>query len=73
MTVCKLKKWGNSLGLVIPKDDVKKMNLHEDQSIDIEIKKIENTLKELFGAFKDNPITREEFLKHRKSLESKYL
>ena len=27
-------------------------------------------LKELFGAFKDDPITKEEFLKFRKSLES---
>ena len=34
--------------------------------------KKENPLKELFGAFKDTPITQEEFKEFRKMLESKW-
>ena len=74
MIIAKTKKWGNSLGVIIPKNEVNKMNLKEEQEIVITIGKKENPLKELFGAFKNNPITKEEFLKFRKEFEaSKWL
>lgn len=32
------KKWGNSLGIVIPKEAVKKLGIKKGQQMDIEIK-----------------------------------
>jgi len=73
-TTVKVKKWRNSMGIIIPKDEVNKMNLKEGQKIVITIEKTENPLKELFGFGKDNPITKEEFLRFRKEFEeSKWL
>ena len=49
----KTKKWGNSLGLIIPNEIVKKENLKEDIKISfLIIKPIPNPLKEMFGKFK---------------------
>ena len=73
MIACKTKQWGNSLGIIIPREEVIKLNLKEDQEVVVDIVKKENPLRELFGLCKDNKITREEFLKNRRSLESKIL
>ena len=49
----KTKKWGNSLGLIIPNEIVKKENLKENIKISfLIIKPIPNPLKEMFGKFK---------------------
>ena len=48
----KLKKWGSSLGVIVPADIVKKEHLREGEEIIIEIKK-GNPLKETFGSLKD--------------------
>lgn len=47
-TKAKIKAWGNSLGIVIPKEIVIKEELHEEEEVDIVIKKRKN-LRELFG------------------------
>jgi antitoxin component of MazEF toxin-antitoxin module len=73
MINCKTKKWGNSLGIVIPKEEVQHLELKEDQQIVVEIIKTEHPLKELFGAAKNNKITKEEFLETRKLMESKWV
>ena len=49
MLITKTRKWGNSLGVRIPKNAVKEMKLRVNQEIAIEIKPKENVLKELFG------------------------
>ena len=72
MLVCKIKKWGNSIGVLIPKEEANILNLKEDQEVIIEIRPKENPLKELFGFGKQNKITEKEFLKTRKLLESKW-
>lgn len=36
MTICKTKKWGSSLGVVIPKSVVDEMYLTENQEIEID-------------------------------------
>ena len=48
----KLRKWGNSLGIVIPLNKVKNENIKEGTEIKVLIKKDENVLKETFGTFK---------------------
>ena len=73
MLVCKTKKWGNSLGLLIPKAEAKNLNLMENQEVIVEITRKENPLKELFGFGKKNKITRKEFLQARKELESRWV
>lgn len=70
MITCTTKRWGNSLGVLIPRQEVRQHHLQENQQIIIDIVKVENPLKELFGFAKDNPITKEEFLETRKLLES---
>lgn len=73
MIACRTKKWGNSLGIVIPKDEVNELGLKENEEISVEIAKKTNPLKELFGFSKNNKITRKEFLKERKMLEGRLL
>lgn len=70
--VAKTRKWGNSIGVVLPKREVERLNIQEDERVVLEIKK-QNPLRELFGAGKDDPITREEFREFRRGLESKWL
>ncbi|MBU0628019.1 MAG: hypothetical protein KKC75_02430 [Nanoarchaeota archaeon] len=69
MIAGKIKKWGNSFGVLIPKHELERMNLGENQEVIIELTKKDNSLKELFGWGKKNKISQEEFLKTRKMLE----
>ncbi len=50
-TMTKAKKWGSSLGVVIPVEIVKEEKLHEGDDVIIEIRK-KKTIKELFGSMK---------------------
>ena len=69
----KTKRWGNSLGIVIPNNAVEKLHLKPNESIVIEINKKEHTLKELFGSIKFKRSPREMVNNARKDLESKWL
>lgn len=56
MITAKVKKWGNSFGVVIPKEELTRMNLQEDQEVILEITKKDSPLKELFGWAKKHKI-----------------
>lgn len=71
MLIGKIKKWGNSFGLLIPKEEALNLNLKENQEVVVEIIKKENPLKELFGSGRNSKISKEEFLANRKLLEGK--
>ncbi|MEK6983002.1 MAG: AbrB/MazE/SpoVT family DNA-binding domain-containing protein [Nanoarchaeota archaeon] len=73
MIISKTRKWGSSLGVIIPKEVVKGLKLKENQDVVIDIKPKENPLKELFGmgAGKTNKST-EELLKEVRGKESKF-
>jgi len=45
----KTKKWGNSLGIVIPKEIVRKEKIREGQKVKILLVKDRGLLKETFG------------------------
>lgn len=46
----KLKRWGNSLGVVIPRDVVKKENMKEEENVRlIVVKDSKKAFKETFG------------------------
>jgi antitoxin component of MazEF toxin-antitoxin module len=47
------KKWGNSMGIVIPVDVVKKEKIKDGEEVEIIIMKSDNTLRKLFGLMKN--------------------
>ncbi len=71
MMVCKTRKWGNSIGIRVPKKTATELGIREDQEVIVEIKKKENPLRELFGALKFDEPT-EKILKEIRRGESKY-
>ena len=68
----KTKKWGNSIGIVIPMEIAEKLNIKPEEGIIIEIEKKNNVLKELFGAMKSKKATEDILKDARKELESKW-
>ena len=71
MTICKTKKWGSSLGIVIPKAVVEELHLSENQEVEIVVRPAINPLQELFGLAKRRGIKKstEEIIKEtRKAL-----
>ncbi|MSR86270.1 AbrB/MazE/SpoVT family DNA-binding domain-containing protein [Candidatus Woesearchaeota archaeon] len=69
----KTKKWGNSLGIVLPADVVKTEHLKPGEEVVVKIERKHNVLKEMFGAvtFKEPP---EKIIKNmRKEWDSKWL
>jgi len=52
MISTKLRKWGSSLGVIIPKNVVEDMRLAQNQEVLIDIESKTNVLKELFGSAK---------------------
>jgi len=69
----KTKKWGNSLGVIIPMETADKLNLKPEETVVIEITKRDNTLKELFGSLKFKKTTEQILKDVRKNLEGKWL
>ena len=55
----KVRKWGRSFGVVIPKDKVKKEGIKENETIRLLIAKKTNVLKETFGTMKFKRSTQE--------------
>lgn len=72
MIVAKTRKWGNSLGIVIPKEEAESLRLRENEEVIIEIAKKDNPLKELFGFAKFKKPTKD-LLKDIRGKESNYI
>ena len=69
----KLRAWGNSIGLVIPKEDVIKENLRPDQKVKVVIIPIKTVkVKDIFGKLKFKGSTEEIMKKVDKELDSKF-
>lgn len=47
------RKWGSSLGIIIPKDVVEKEHISVNQKILVEIKKNRAKVKDIFGMFSE--------------------
>ena len=75
MIISKTRKWGSSLGVIIPKGVVKELKLRENQEIVIDIRPKDNPLKELFGSLKSLKFKKstEQMLKELRGKESKYI
>ena len=48
-----LRAWGNSVGIVLPKDKLKDENFSINEEVEIIVRKKTNTLKEVFGKLKE--------------------
>ena len=69
----KLRAWGNSIGLVIPKEDVIKENLRPDQKVKVVITPIKTVkVKDIFGKLKFKRSTEEIMKEVDKELDSKF-
>ena len=69
----KTKRWGNSIGVVIPSEAIERFNIKPEEEIVIEIGKKSNVLKELFGSLKFKKSTEEMLKEARQELESKWM
>ena len=69
----KTKKWGNSIGVVIPKETIERFNIKPEEEIIIEIEKKNNVLKELFGKARFKKSSKKMIQEFRKEFESKWL
>ncbi len=67
------KQWGNSMGIIIPKEKVDELKLKTGQEVLVTIELKDNPLKELFGFDKSKKISRKSVIGIRKELESRYL
>ena len=70
-----IKKWGNSAGIVIPKEDLKKEKLRVGQKVRIVIRPVKSLkVKDIFGTFKKIKKPTKEIMKEiDKDLDSKFL
>jgi len=71
MMISKTRKWGSSIGIVIPKKVAKELKIRENQEVFVDIRPKDNPLRELFGSGKFSKPT-EQLLKEVRGKESKY-
>ena len=55
----KVRKWGRSFGIVIPKEKIKQEGIKENETIRLLITKRKNVFKEIFGTVKLKRSTQE--------------
>jgi antitoxin component of MazEF toxin-antitoxin module len=67
-----VKKWGNSLGFIIPKEAARKLRVNAGDQVVVDIRAKENPLKELFGSVKFKKPTTELLAEARADLDSKW-
>ncbi len=69
----RLKAWGNSIGVVIPKEDVKKEGLHVDQKVKVVITPVKTLkVKDIFGKLKLKKSAKEILKEVDEELDSKF-
>jgi antitoxin component of MazEF toxin-antitoxin module len=69
----KTKRWGNSIGIIIPSAAIEKFNIKPNENILVEINKKRNVLKEMFGKARFNKSTEEILKESRREFESKWM
>ena len=57
----KLRRWGNSLGVVLPQEILKEVNKNEGDEVTLFLKKEDNDLTSLFGRLKNWKIDSQNF------------
>lgn len=75
MIVCKAKQWGNSIGIIIPKEITKEKGIQVEDEILVELEKKETkktVLEELSGALLFKKPTEQILRESREEMKSKY-
>ena len=47
-----IRRWGNSLGVILPKDVTRRLKLKEHEMIELKVKRGKEDLMDLFGTLK---------------------
>ena len=69
----RLKAWGNSIGIVLPKEDIKKQGLRVDQKVKVIITPVKTLkVKDIFGKLKLKINTKELLKEVDEELDSKF-
>ncbi|MDO8459498.1 MAG: hypothetical protein Q7S74_00145 [Nanoarchaeota archaeon] len=69
----KTKRWGNSIGVIIPNEAIERLNIKPEEDIIIEIEKKNNVLKEMFGKAKFKKSAKKMIEDFRKENNSKWM
>lgn len=48
----RLREWGNSIGVILPKDEIYRENLSVNDEVEVIVKKKTNPLREVFGTLR---------------------
>ena len=67
-----LRAWGNSIGIVLPKEELRADSLGVNDEVEVIIKKKTNPLREIFGKLKFKTPTDQLLRQVDKDMESKY-
>jgi len=65
----KTKEWGNSIGIILPREIVEKLSIAPGEELVIDVKRKQNVLKELFGSMHFKKRTKDLLREVRKELE----
>ena len=65
----KTKKWGNSIGIIIPSETVERLRIKPEEKIVIQIEKKTNVLREMFGSMKSKKSSEQMLQEVRKEFE----
>ena len=70
--ICTLRKWGNSVGLIVPREILKEGELYPGDKIKVNFGDKENPLKELRGALRFTKSTKQLLKEIREEMVSKW-
>lgn len=65
----KTKEWGNSIGIILPREIVDELSISTGEELVIDVKRKQNVLKELFGSVHFKKKTDELLKEVRQELE----
>jgi len=52
-SISRLKAWGNSIGVILPKEELKEEDLDVNDEVEVIVRKKSNPLKDTFGKLKE--------------------
>lgn len=73
MIAVKTKQWGNSIGMILPKEFAEEKGIKVGDEVFVEVEKKGNVLKELAGALPFKEPTEKLLKEFRKGFESRYM
>ena len=69
----KAKKWGNSVGIIIPAEAVARLKIHQGETLQLELRKTGSVLRDMFGSSRSRRRTKDILKEVRQSHASKWL